>query len=132
MMGEIHFEWWAILLFLAFLFIPLILSCIGIYYFTSKKFSKIALVVSATIFISLVILNLVSRRAEPLELNISLLGFPFSIFPSFLGNGTPSLIFSLIGIVLNYFAVFGLINFTHRFFSTIIHSVKGHYNDRYS
>ena len=117
MMSEIHFEGWAILLFLAFLFIPPILSCVGIYYLFSKKFSNIALVTSAIIFFSFVIFVILSSRAEPFLLNLSGLGFPFSFLNAFFPpNVSSDIFFGLIGLALNYFAVFSVVNFIHRKF----------------
>lgn len=117
MMGDLHFPWWAIFLLLVFLFVPLIFSGIGIYYFISKKFNKTALFVSAAIFFPVVFFSILSRRAEPLALNLSLLGFPFSFLKSFFPpNISSDIFFSLIGLALNYFAVFSVVNFIYRIF----------------
>ena len=119
-MGELHFEWWVIFLFLAFLFIPLILSSIGIYYFISKKFSKVALIGAAMIFALHVTFAIAMSPTRPLELNLGLLGSPFSFVGAFFPpNKGSALFFALIGLVLNYFAVFSVVNFTHRIVNKI-------------
>jgi hypothetical protein len=108
---------WIVLLFLAMLVIFPVLSGIGINFLISKKFSKFALLVSAAIYLSIVILTLADSSAS-LSFTLMLLGMPFTLGSLFFSASDASLLFfAIIGLVLNYFVIFGAVNFIHRKFS---------------
>lgn len=110
---------WAILLFfLVTLIVPFSLSGVGIYYFVSKKFSTTALIISAIIFFSLVVIKLINSWKDPLNINLNFLGMPFSGFAAFMTGGF-SILFYLIGMALNYFALFSVVNFGQRIFRKV-------------
>lgn len=100
---------------LLILFTPVLIG-FGIKQFLSKKFSKIAITLSAVIYVSFLILKLLTSSYSN-EAIVNSLGMPFSLAGLFLSDSPDSLLFfGLIGVALNYFAFFGVINFLHRKF----------------
>lgn len=108
---------WIVLLFFGMLASFPVLSGIGIKFLISKKFSRFALFVSAAIYVPFVILAL-AKSSEPLDLSLMLLGMPFTLGGSFILSSDGSfLFFALIGLVLNYFVVFSIVNSIHTKFT---------------
>ncbi len=96
-----------------------ILSGIGIYYLVAKQFDATAIFISAVIFISLVTLQFLKNRQTSLDMNLSALGVPLGfVIVVFLLRRNPILAY-LIGIALNYFALFAVVNFIQRTFDKI-------------
>ena len=115
MIGTLPIDWSAVFLYLGLMFISLILSSVGLFYFISKAFSRVAFVISIIIFLLFVILKFFNGWGESLLSNLSILGFPFSLFSStFLPTSILHISAILIGILLNYFAIFSVVNFIHR------------------
>jgi len=104
-----------IALFLAALCITSILCGIGSYYLISKKFNIFALIISAVILLAFLTFRLLNNWSEPFDSNLIVLGFPYSIlgylFPL---KGLIFSLFCLIAIVLNYLALFSIVNFVQR------------------
>jgi len=108
-----------IFLIIAFSIAVLILSGFGIYYFVSGEFDTNAVVISAMIILSFAALQFFYKRQESVNTNLGALGLPSSFFIAiFLGLGD-AILPSLIGIALNYLAIFAVVNFIQRIFREI-------------
>lgn len=120
---------WLIALFFAFLIVPPILSCIGIYFLVTRKVSKVSLIVSGLIL--LLILSFVTWTVSinmPVNtpggfwsIYLITLGFPINVYITALLGPTLSLtseaMRALIGIALNYLAILSVVNVVWRIFS---------------
>lgn len=115
---KLDFPIWVILLMLAVIFVPFLLSLSGIYYLTFKKFTKETLVIPAIIVFLLAILTIIRSWSEGIDVTIALIGFPTSLLISqlFYQSLGTFLFSSIIGLAINYLALFGLINFFQRLF----------------
>jgi hypothetical protein len=112
---------WIIITFFAALAIIFILACMGIYYFASNGFNTISIVISAVIYVSAMFYVVVMGSWKiSLFDRLFLFGLPFSFLSNFFETipGTEQ-IFCLIGLALNYLAVFGIVNFINRLISKI-------------
>ena len=101
----IQIPWWLVLIFLAICAVFLYLSGVGIYYLVSKQFNKLALIVSALIFLTMTF----PKSFNPLN------PYHWSEFIKIYSE----LIMS-IKLVLTFFAIFGVVNFVYRLLAKTI------------
>lgn len=112
---------WVILLYLAALAIIFLCACAGIYYLFSKEYNYISLVISAIIFISPVIYITAVYPFKSTFAGVGLVGFPFSFLAAFFDGSLVSVWLCVtIGVLLNFLAIFSVINFIHRMLSKVI------------
>ena len=118
--------WYVCLILFTTIIIPFTLSGIGIYYFVSEKLNTTVLIISTIIFFSVVTLRLFINPTGTLNMNLKFLGLPFSGFAGFVIDEFSPFeadkffhLLCLIGMVLNYFALFGVVNFIQRIFSKV-------------
>ncbi len=126
MMGELHFEWWVVPLFLALIIIPPILIGLGVYFFISRKYSVTTLLIPAII---LVLANLLAYSglftttigdSKGINFFFASIAFPASVWVGFFFDAKNyAILFHLISLALNYLCFFGIINFIHRLFVKI-------------
>jgi hypothetical protein len=95
---RLEFAWWVTAIFLVIISACLSLSGLGVYYLFSKKFDKITLILAALIILFFII---------PKSFNPYHWAESIRIYSD---------VFFLGVILLTYFALFAIINFTHRLF----------------
>lgn len=120
---------WLIALYLAIMFIPPFFGIIGLFFLARNDYPRFNLGIAAVIYaiIAGVILTVFSMWSRPGEA-FTTLALPFSewihefLGRSVVGIGLGSIFESLkdiAGIALNYVAVFGLVEITHRLFKRL-------------
>lgn len=106
-----------ILLLFAALAVVFILICLAAYYLLSNQYGTVSLVAPAVIFLLIVTYTVFRYSRKDVLSVLCLLGVPFAYLGAINDLNSSEFsryIFIVIGIIINYFVLFGVINFTHR------------------